>query len=281
MDTVIAIIGTGNMGRSLLGGLLSHGYPEKNIWITDPSQEKLDTIVEKFNVHCSTDNGTAVKQAHIVIFAVKPAIVPTIAAELREIIQQRHMLVISVAAGVRIASIQTELGQKIPIVRAMPNTPALIGCGATALFANDQVSDSQKNLAESILRALGIALWLDNEKLLDAVTALSGCGPAYFFLTMEALQEAGEKLGLPADLCRMLTLQTAYGSAKMALESEKDVTELRHQVTSPGGSTERAIQVFEEAHIREIFMKALFAAYQRAEEIADRIAIAKGNGVKT
>src|SRR5262249_8819999 len=156
--------------------------------------------------------------------------------------------------------LQTWLGGNQSIVRAMPNTPALIRCGATALFANALVTEDQRNLAESIMRAVSVVVWLENEKWLDTVTALSGSGPAYFFIMMEALQTAGEELGLSSEIARLLCLQTAFGAARMALESEKTVAELRQQVTSPGGTTERAIQVLEEGKMREIFKKALQAA---------------------
>jgi pyrroline-5-carboxylate reductase len=150
----------------------------------------------------------------------------------------------------------------------MPNTPALVRSGATALFANSMVNNEQRDLAESILRAVGMTLWVENEDLMDAVTALSGSGPAYFFLIMEALESAGEHLGLPRDTARLLTLQTAFGAAKMALESSEELTELRHRVTSPGGTTERAIQVLQKQHVEAVFDDALRAAYQRSVELA-------------
>lgn len=264
----IAIIGAGNMGTSLLGGLVAKQYPPKKIMITDMSAEKLNQIQKKFNVYTTTNNLAAIKIADIVIFAIKPQAFAKIALELAEAIQQRKPLVISIAAGVTQASIQHWLGGGIPIVRSMPNTPALIGCGATALFANNYVTQNQRHLAEAILRAVGITLWLDEEILIDAVTALSGSGPAYFFLMIEALQQAGEKLGLSREVARILTLQTAYGAARMALESEKSVLELRTAVTSPNGTTEQAIKVLEKAKIREIMADTLLAAQKRAEELS-------------
>ncbi len=150
----------------------------------------------------------------------------------------------------------------------MPNTPALIGCGATALFANKYVTQHQQHLAETLLRAVGITTWVNEEKLIDAVTALSGSGPAYFFLIMEALQQAGEKMGLPAEIAQTLTLQTAYGASRMALESEKNIVELRAAVTSPNGTTEQAVKTLEKAGIREIMLNTVLAAKKRAEELS-------------
>ncbi|MCD6039228.1 MAG: proC [Gammaproteobacteria bacterium] len=255
------------MGSSLLEGLLTKQYPSEKITITDVSVEKLNQIKKRFNVNTTTNNLDATEKSDIIIFAIKPQIFSKIALELSVSIQQKKPLVISIAAGITVSSIQNWLGGEIPIIRSMPNTPALIGCGATALFANDYITQKQRHLAETILRAVGITLWLDEEKLIDAVTALSGSGPAYFFLIIEALQQAGERLGLSKEFSRLLTLQTAYGAARMALESEKSITELRKAVTSPGGTTEQGIKILEEANIREIMAKATLAAKKRAEEL--------------
>jgi pyrroline-5-carboxylate reductase len=222
----------------------------------------------EFHVHTTQDNEEAANAADVIIVAVKPQILPAVTKTSRAAIQAKKSLVVSVAAGVRENTIQQWLGGNIPIVRAMPNTPALIGCGATALFANHYVSAEQKNLAENILRAVGMVVWVNQENLLDAVTALSGSGPAYFFLMIEAMQAAGEKCGLSPDISRVLTLQTAYGACRMALDSDKTVVELRRQVTSPGGTTEAAIGALEAENIRDIYLKAVIAAKKRSEELA-------------
>jgi pyrroline-5-carboxylate reductase len=180
-------------------------------------------------------------------------------------------LVISVAAGIRIDDIDRWLGGGNAVVRTMPNTPALVKSGATALYGNKRVSGKQRELAESIMRAVGLTLWLDEESQMDAVTALSGSGPAYFFLIIELLQQSGIKLGLSADNARLLALQTAFGAAKMALESPDDSTKLRERVTSPGGTTERAINILEDGNIRELFERALSGACERAGELADQL----------
>ena len=267
--TKIAILGAGNMGTSLLGGLIANHYSPKNIFVTDTDSHKLEQLQKQFQVQTSTDNKTAVQNAEVVILAVKPQTIASVTKEIAPAIQQKKPLVISIAAGVRANSLQKILGENIPIVRCMPNTPALIGCGASALFANTQVSPEQRDLAESILRAVSVIVWLDDEKQMDAITALSGCGPAYFFLVMESLQSAAEKMGLSADVARLLTQQTALGAARMALESEFSVAQLRQKVASPGGSTERALQVLEDGKIRDLFAKALFAAKTRSEELAE------------
>ncbi len=264
----IAILGGGNMGASLIGGLIADHYPAEKIWVADLHEAPLEQLKSQFNVNTTIDNAVAVKTADIVMFAVKPQVLAKVATDLSDIIQERKPLVISIAAGIRENSLQHWLGGNIAIVRSMPNTPALIGCGASALFANQWVSHTQRNEAESILRAVGLVVWLEDEKLMDVVTALSGSGPAYFFLVMEILQNAAEELGLPKDLARLLTLQTAFGSARMALESTESPMDLRKKVTSPGGTTEQALQVFEEANIRRIFADAVSAAQKRAQELA-------------
>ncbi|OAI46698.1 pyrroline-5-carboxylate reductase, partial [Gammaproteobacteria bacterium SCGC AG-212-F23] len=264
----ITILGAGNMGASLLGGLIADQFPADKIWIADPAEEKLAVLQKNFLVHTAKDNKNAVKDTEIIILAVKPQMMATVVQEIAPIVQSKKPLVISIAAGVRVQTIQTWLGGNIPIVRVMPNTPALLGCGASGLFANAFVNETQHDQAESILRAVGITVWLQDENLMDAVTAVSGSGPAYFFLVMESLQHAAEALGLSKDVARLLTLQTALGAARMALESNHSIAELRKQVTSPGGTTEQALRILEEKNVREIFMQAVNAAAKRSKELA-------------
>ena len=256
------------MARSLIGGLLAGGTRSDEIWVSDPDQEQLNNISRNFAAHVSRSNDDVVKHADIVLLAIKPQIMMQTAQALAAPLQKKHPLVISIAAGIRLEHLARWLGPDIPVVRAMPNTPALVKSGATALVANRLVTAQQRNQAESILRAVGLTLWLDDETLMDAVTALSGSGPAYFFLVMEALEKAGEKLGLPADISRLLTLQTAFGAAKMALETTTDSAVLRRRVTSPGGTTEQAIKLLQDNHIEELFTKALKAAHERSIELA-------------
>lgn len=267
----IAIIGGGNMGVSLIGGLIANGYAAKNIIVSDHDAAKLRSLESQFHVSTTHNNLEAIGQADIVIFAVKPQILKQVATELADLIQQRKPLIISIAAGIRESSLQQWLGGNVAIVRAMPNTPALIGCGASGLYSNPFTSLEQRQAAESVLRAVGLVVWVENESLMDAVTALSGSGPAYFFLVMEILQQAGEQMGLPKDIARLLTLQTAFGAARMALDSKEHASELRLRVTSPGGTTEKAINTLEQKKLREIFTQAVLAAEQRGKELADQL----------
>jgi pyrroline-5-carboxylate reductase len=267
-DSRLTFIGGGNMASSLVGGLIADGWQPDRIRIADPDPQQTDRLTQRFSVAVTQDNRAAAAQADAVILAVKPQVLKSIATELAEVIATRQPLVISIAAGVRETTLRGWLGEHTAIVRAMPNTPALVQSGATALYANPAVSREQRNLAESVLRAVGLTIWVDDEKLMDAVTALSGSGPAYFFLFMEALQSAGEELGLPAETARLLTLQTAFGAAKLALESSEDAAVLRRRVTSPGGTTERALEYFREHGFEEHVLGALQAAAQRSREIA-------------
>jgi pyrroline-5-carboxylate reductase len=265
----IAIIGAGNMGSALISGLIKNNHPSDHILASDCSIEKLQALKNNFGINTSQENIKAIEFADVVIFAIKPQLFQTIAIDLAQTIHKRNPLILSVAAGIREASIQQWLGEKTAIVRVMPNTPALINCGAAGLYANACVTQEQRNIAESILRSVGVTVWLEDEKSIDTVTALSGCGPAYFFLMMEALQQAAEEFGLPQETARLLTLQTALGAARIAIESGETLEELRHNVTSPGGATEKAIMVLEENNLKTIFKDAMRAAKQRSQELAE------------
>ena len=265
----IAFVGGGNMARSLVGGLIADGYQARNIWVSDPNVTQRDTLQQAFLIQTTAVNQEAVTHADVVIFAVKPQSLKIAAEDIASTLQKKKPLIISIVAGIREPTLATWLGGHHAIVRAMPNTPAMVGSGATALYANSQVSQQQHNLAESIMRAVGLAVWVDDEAHMDIVTALSGSGPAYFFLVMESLEKAAGDLGLPADTARLLTLQTAYGAAKIALESSESTATLRRHVTSPGGTTEQAIKVLQEKHAQELFSAALLAAYHRSQELAE------------
>lgn len=267
-STNIVFIGAGNMGSSLIGGLIANGHIPSDIIATDTNAEKLALLQQEWKITVSNDNAAAAEKADILILAVKPQYLKSVALEIASSLQHKKPLVISIAAGITVEHLQRWLGSDIAIVRCMPNTPALLRCGITGLFANKNTSTTQKEAAESILRAVGITIWMDNESLLDVVTALSGSGPAYFFLMMEALQEEGIKLGLTPEAARLLTVQTGLGAARMALETSHSLAELRKQVTSPGGTTEAAIKVLESSGIRKHFADAVKAAQQRAHELA-------------
>ncbi|HKK16772.1 MAG TPA: pyrroline-5-carboxylate reductase, partial [Gammaproteobacteria bacterium] len=210
----------------------------------------------------------ALKQAEIVVLGVKPQNVRETLQPLQTLFSRTKPLLLSIAAGIRLQSLSRWGGEALAIVRVMPNTPAMVNAGASALCCNDRVTEDQQTVAESIMRSVGITTWVEDEKLLDAVTAVSGSGPAYFFYFMEILQKTAEDLGLPAEQASILTIETALGAAKMALESDHDPATLRQQVTSPGGTTEQALAVMQKEQVDRIFAKAVKAACKRSQELA-------------
>ncbi|MGB3624113.1 MAG: pyrroline-5-carboxylate reductase [Ketobacter sp.] len=268
MTMKITFIGAGNMASSLAGGLIAKGTDPINITLSDINEQQLQQARRTLQVNTTRDNVNACQKADVVVLAVKPQVMDEVLEPVKAILQQRKPLIISIAAGITLGKMEAILGADMPIVRCMPNTPALVESGATGLFANQQVSELQREQARSIMTAVGLALWVDNEDQIDAVTALSGSGPAYFFLVMEAMVAAGKELGLSEQVAKQLTLQTALGSAQMAITSDVDPTELRRRVTSPGGTTERAIGIMEQRQLRDIFKQALDGAYQRSKELA-------------
>lgn len=264
----ITFIGAGNMARSLIVGLLQD-KAQVALRVADPDQHQLDAIRQHWpEVMATTNNLEAIQGADVVVLAVKPQIMREVAQDLAAQVQRSHPLIVSVAAGIRESALNGWLGGNLPLVRCMPNTPALVQAGATGLYANANVSEAQRSLAESILRAVGITLWFDEEDKLDAVTAVSGSGPAYFFLVMEAMQTAAEKLGIEAEDAKLLVIQTALGAARLALESGEQPAELRRKVTSKGGTTEAALKVLNEGGLPALFEQALAAAANRSRELA-------------
>ncbi|HNL92979.1 MAG TPA: pyrroline-5-carboxylate reductase [Pseudomonadales bacterium] len=266
----IGFIGAGNMAASLMGGLVARGYAPQQLCAADPNAAGLQALAQQHGIHACASNAEVAQRADILVLAVKPQVMQAVLTDLAPAIHSKHLL-ISIAAGISMTSMAQWLGGTPAIVRCMPNTPALVQQGASGLVANAQVSAAQREQAEAILKAVGIALWLDNEAQIDAVTAVSGSGPAYFFLLMEAMISAGEKLGLSTETSRALTLQTALGAAQMACSSEFDPAELRRRVTSPGGTTERAIAHFELQNLRDIVEGALHAASARSLELSQQL----------
>ena len=264
----IAFIGGGNMARSLIGGLLARGWRAEQIAVADPLPAQLDALRAQFAVRVTDDNAVAVRDADIVVLAVKPQEMRRAADGIRTSIAAKRPLLISVAAGIRASDIQRWL-PGIPVVRAMPNRPALQGCGMTGLYATEDVSTERRTLAEQILGAVGATLWLEREQHMDVVTAVSASGPAYFFLLIEMLERAGIAQGLSADVSRKLAIETAYGSGAMAHAASEPPAVLREQVTSKGGTTAAALRVLEERRVREAFDAAIAAATHRAAELAD------------
>lgn len=262
----ISFLGGGNMASSIIGGLIDAGLSPQLITVSDPFSESLTRLRTHWPVNTSTNNIEAIKDADVIVLAVKPQVLPGVCEEVKQHLPQRT-LILSIAAGISSDKIDQSLGTKQAIVRCMPNTPALVKQGASVLFANARVSPAQKQIADNILHAVGTVAWIEDEKLMDAVTAVSGSGPAYFFLVIEAMIEAGVALGLDAKLAKELATQTAFGSSLLARESSDEVAELRRKVTSPNGTTERAIQSFENNQLRDIFKQAMQACALRSKEL--------------
>ena len=267
-QTHIAFIGGGNMARSLIAGLIADGHKPSALTVSDPIAEKREQLAASYGVHAAADNAAAVAGADVVVLCVKPQAAAAVCRELAGLLADAPPLVISVMAGINEASIEHWLGRPLPLVRTMPNTPVMVQSGAIGLHANRAATDSHRNLAEEILRAGGLTRWVADEQDLDAVTAVSGSGPAYFFLFMEALEKAGVEQGLDAEAARLLSIQTALGAARMAVESDESPQQLRERVTSPGGTTERALAAFAEGGLEALVSRAVAAARQRAGELS-------------
>jgi pyrroline-5-carboxylate reductase len=264
----IAFIGGGNMARSLIGGLIATGMSKDVIAASEPNDGLRANLRDDFGIAVHESNVDAARDADVLVLAVKPQMMKTVCAGLREIVPSKRPLVVSIAAGIRIEQLDGWLGGDVAIVRCMPNTPALIGAGATGLCANARVTHEQRRLAQDILDATGISRWIDDENAMDAVTALSGSGPAYFFLLVEALEDAAVAQGLPRDVARQLAAQTCFGAGKMLRESKVDAAELRRRVTSPGGTTQAALESFGADDFNAIVARAVAAATKRGGELS-------------
>nr|WP_299245258.1 pyrroline-5-carboxylate reductase [uncultured Halomonas sp.] len=271
MTHKITFIGAGNMASAIFGGMIESGYPADAITATASRDDTLARLRERHGINTSSDNNAAVAEADVVVLAVKPNIMRNVCSELRDSIQARQPLIVSVAAGLTAGTLDEWLGGGLPIIRCMPNTPSLVGAGASGLYANAEVSEDQRQLTTTLLEAVGLVEWVDDETLLEAVTAISGSGPAYFFLVFEALIDAGKQLGLPAESARRLALQTGFGAAKMAQQSEYDPAQLKRNVMSPGGTTERAINSLEDGGLRRLFDDATQACAARARALSEEI----------
>jgi len=265
--TRIAFIGAGNMAASLIGGMRAQGVEADLISASDPGAETRERIAKEHGIKAFADNVEAVEGADVVLLAVKPQMMKAVCEALKPALKP-NQLIVSIAAGITCASMKTWLGDQ-PLVRCMPNTPALLRQGVSGLYATDDVNKTQRQQAETLLSAVGIALWVDTEAQIDAVTAVSGSGPAYFFLLIEAMTAAGVKLGLSADVAKKLSQETALGAARMAATSDVDAAELRRRVTSPAGTTEAAIKSFQADGFEAIVEKALGAAAHRSAELAE------------
>jgi pyrroline-5-carboxylate reductase len=273
MNRSVCILGAGNMGRALVGGLLRSGTRPEQLTVGEKSVAARETLARDFGVSASADNALAAAGAAVVVLAVKPQDAVATLAGLAELFARQRPLVVSVAAGVRIAALQSACGAGIGVVRAMPNRPALVGAGITGLYAAGEVSPADRASAERVLGSVGETVWVPSEEALDVVTALSGSGPAYFFLLAQLMAEAGERLGLEAPAARRLARATLYGSGLLAQAADCDLKRLRAEVTSAGGTTEAAVRVLEGADLRATVAQALAAAAQRSRELAAATAI--------
>lgn len=263
----ISFIGGGNMAQALIGGLISQGLPATRITVSDPV-EKVRLLLAEKEVNVTDDNIAAIKDADIVLFAVKPQVLASVLKPLQGLLDGK--LVISIVAGAEIATLSALLGTD-RIVRVMPNTPALVQTGAHGLFANEEVGNDDRELASQVLASTGLTIWVNSEAQIDAVTAVSGSGPAYFFYMMESMIRAGKNLGLDEKVATALTLQTALGAAQMAITSSNTPAELRKNVTSPNGTTQAALEVFDRAQISQNIQAALAAAQKRSQELAQEL----------
>jgi pyrroline-5-carboxylate reductase len=264
----LAFIGGGNIAAALIGGLVGRGFPGARIAVADPNREQCEKLARDYGVAAGADLEGAVRMAEVIVLAVKPQVMRDVAATLGPLLGSSPPLLVSVAAGITHASLLSWYGASVPIVRTMPNRPALIGVGATGLYAPPAVAAAQRDRAEAIMAAVGATVWVDEETQIDTVTAVSGSGPAYFFLLMEAIEAAARERGLPAEVARVLTLQTALGAAEMARRSTETLATLREQVTSKGGTTAAALAILDAADLRGIVARAVTAAERRSAELA-------------
>lgn len=266
--TRIAFIGGGNMAQSLIGGLLRNGVAAASLSVAEPNAETRHRLETGFGIACHADNRAVAADADVLVLVVKPQVMPLIHGELKETLAARRPLLISIAAGVRIDQLERWFGETLPIVRCMPNTPALIGAGASGLCANARVAPEQRTQAQRIMDAVGLTRWVDDEALMDTVTAIAGSSPAYFFAMVEALVEAACAQGMPRDQARALSAQACYGAGRMLVESGEDPAVLRQRVTSPHGTTEAALASFAADRFDASVARAVAAATRRGGELA-------------
>ena len=261
-------IGGGNMARSLIGGLVARGTPGSSIHVAEPVDALRDALQRDFGVVATADNAQAVAGAATWVLAVKPQVLRSVCEALAATARAQRPLVVSIAAGITAAQVERWLGGDVAVVRCMPNTPALLGAGVTGLFANERVDAAGRQSAETLLSAAGATVWIDDEVRMDAVTAVSGSGPAYVFLLAEAMQAAALAEGLEPDAARTLVLQTVLGAARMLTEGDVDAAELRRRVTSPNGTTQAAIETFEAGGFRGLVGDAIHAAAERGRQLS-------------
>lgn len=270
MNVDLAILGGGNMGRALIGGLLRQGMRPERIAVGESREDSRESLSREFGVTVTADNHDAIRRATVVVIAVKPQDVRTVLAPLRMQLERSHPICVSIAAGVRTRALRQWCGTGVPVIRAMPNRPALVGAGITGLFATAEVEAAEYSLAERVMRSVGEVVRVDTEEALDVVTALSGSGPAYFFRLAELMEQAGIALGLEAHAARRLAIATLHGAGLLAHDGDGDLARLRQEVTSKGGTTEAALRTLDAAGLSEIVSHAIEAATRRSRELAEQ-----------
>jgi pyrroline-5-carboxylate reductase len=266
----LTVLGAGNMGRALIGGLLRHGMRPEQITVAESKEAARAELSRELGVAATADNAAAIAKANLIVLAVKPQDAGAALAALAPGLQQRRPIVLSVAAGVRIQALQSWCGAGVPVIRAMPNRPAFAGAGITGLFAPAEVDTGQRAIAAQTMQSVGEVVWVATEEALDVVTALSGSGPAYFFLLAEAMMQAGVELGLPVDTARRLSIATLHGAGLLAQGSDGDLARLRAEVTSKGGTTEAALRTLQAADLNGLVSRAIAAAAARSRELAEQ-----------
>jgi pyrroline-5-carboxylate reductase len=270
INTKVGLIGGGNMGRAIAGGLLRGGMHATNLMVAEPLPEQCDLLrKELYGIMVTEENETVAAAAETLLFAVKPQILKPVCENLTEVVQHSRPLIMSIAAGPRIDDIDQWLGGGLSVVRVMPNQPALIDQGISALFANQQTDESGRDMAEKIMTAVGQVVWLDSESKMDAVTAVSGTGPSYFYLLIDCMIEAGIKAGIDSETARTLAVETARGATSLAAAETESMSSLIERVRSPGGTTTAAFELLDAADVRGIFAAAINAAERRAAELAN------------
>ena len=275
MNQIIGFVGSGNMASSLIGGLLScdiEGINGEQILVFDPSTDKVDALVEKFDVRRANDNESLVLESDVVVIAVKPQAMQSVLQPLGGAFRESSALIVSIVAGITSASIEAWLQAPCAIARVMPNTPALVGSGASGMYANKRVTDSQRATTETLMNAVGLSVWVNSEDDIDTVTALSGSGPAYFMLFIQSLVDAAMQAGLEETAAKTLAVQTAMGAAELVCASDQSIQTLIDNVTSPGGTTEQALLSFNQSNLKQAVRDAFDAAKHRSQELARELA---------
>ncbi len=270
----IGFIGGGNMASSIIGGLVPNIVQSQSIYVFDPNADQMEKLSSDFNINTCSSNSELVQKSDVLVLAVKPQVMATVLTPIAQIILDKQSLVISIAAGINCDLIQQIIinathvkNINTAVIRVMPNTPALVKSGASGMYANQSVSTEQKDIAQTLMSAVGSAFWVEKEQDIDAVTALSGSGPAYFMLFVKSLIESAEQAGLPSDIAKQLAIDTCAGSAKLMQSSEHSIEQLIKNVTSPKGTTEQALLSFQNDKLANIIDKAFQSALKRSEEL--------------